>query len=70
MSSEYIIYCTPGYTFSYHCSGLEVCDVKFDQCHVAANCVLGQVGEGLKIIQTVTNHNKYLQSFAIVKYLK
>ena len=50
--------------------GSEVCDVVFDQCILSENSVLGGVGDGLKIIQAVTNKHKYLQAFPIIKYLK
>ena len=31
---------------------------------------MGNVGEGLKIVQAVANQNKYLQTFPVIKYLK
>merc|ERR1719397_866903 len=50
--------------------GLEVSDVEFINCKVPQSSVLGGVGEGLKIVQSLENQNKYLQSCALIKYLK
>jgi len=50
--------------------GVECCDVEFTDCKVHKSGVLGNTGEGLNVIQRVSNKNKYLQTFAIVKYLR
>jgi len=52
------------------CRGVECCDVEFTDCKVHKSGVLGNTGEGLNVIQRVSNKNKYLQTFAIVKYLR
>jgi len=50
--------------------GVECCDVELVNCKIHKSAVLGNIGEGLEVIQSVSNQNKYLQTFAIVKYLR
>jgi len=50
--------------------GLEVSSVEFINCKVPKCSVLGTVGGGLKIVQSLENQNKYLQTCALIKYLK
>ena len=54
----------------YNIRGVEVSDIQFCNCKIPKSAVLGKVGEGLKIVQAVANQNKYLQTFAIIKYLR
>ena len=49
---------------------MEQCDIEFSKCKVPKTSLLGGVGEGLDIVQTVMNQNKYLHTFAVIKNLK
>ena len=50
--------------------GIEPCDIEFSKCKVPKSAVLGGVGGGLNLVQSIMNHNKFLHTFAVIKLLK
>jgi len=50
--------------------GLGICDVKFDNCKVPKHCVIGGVGGGLAVLQSVLHHHKYIQAAGVITNLK
>jgi len=50
--------------------GMGVCDVKFNNCKVSKKCLLGEVGGGVSVLQSVLHQHKYMQAAGIVTNLK
>merc|ERR1712106_457278 len=49
--------------------GLEVCDVKFNNCKVPREAVLGCAGSGLSLLQSVLHQHKYMQAAGLITTL-
>ena len=50
--------------------GIEPCDIEFAKCKVPKCAVLGDVGGGLNLVQSIMNQNKFLHTFSVIKNLK
>eukprot|EP00090_Calanus_glacialis_P005150 TRINITY_DN13961_c0_g1_i1.p1 TRINITY_DN13961_c0_g1~~TRINITY_DN13961_c0_g1_i1.p1 ORF type:complete len:655 (-),score=202.54 TRINITY_DN13961_c0_g1_i1:41-2005(-) len=50
--------------------GLEVCDVKFNNCKVPSWSVLGSPGCGLSVLQSVQHQSKYIQAAGVAANLR
>jgi len=50
--------------------GLDLCDVTFTDCKVPISSILGEEGEGLKVLSSITHHNKFLMAAGIITHLR